>query len=129
MTDDLAAILTALTAWWLMQATLRSLEEENAKRLAESKQFQQLKRLMMTKNEQILDLRRRLSHYEPEGGRCVSQPLTHWSLVWGALETGPCEGLRPHDVPVSVVVSPSATRRMTTTTDDQSGRMTGESDR
>lgn len=114
-----------------MQATLRSLEEENAKRLAESKQFQQLKRLMMTKNEQILDLRRRLSHYEPEGGRCVSQPTTHSLVarVWGALETGPCEGLGSHDVPVAVVVSPSATRRMTTTTVDQSGRMTGESNR
>ena len=32
----------------------------------ESKQFQQLKKMMQLKSEQVVDLRKRLSRYEPQ---------------------------------------------------------------
>ena len=37
------------------------------KRLRDSKQFQQLQKLMQGKNKELVDLRDRLVRYEPEG--------------------------------------------------------------
>jgi hypothetical protein len=35
--------------------------------VTQTKQFQQLKKMLATKNTQLLDLRRRLEKYEPDG--------------------------------------------------------------
>jgi hypothetical protein len=48
------------------QSVVKDLEEENTRRLNESKQFQTLRKLMASKNEEIRDLRRRLARYEPD---------------------------------------------------------------
>jgi len=45
---------------------LQEAEDENQTRLNQSKQVQQLRKLMSQKNDQIQDLRRRLDKYEPD---------------------------------------------------------------
>lgn len=49
-----------------LKLSLQEAEEENNTRLNQSKQVQQLRKLMNQKNDQIQDLRRRLEKYEPD---------------------------------------------------------------
>jgi predicted nucleic acid-binding Zn-ribbon protein len=46
---------------------IKYLNNEMDKRLRDSKQFQQLQKLMQGKNKELVDLRDRLVRYEPEG--------------------------------------------------------------
>jgi hypothetical protein len=49
-----------------LEAALEEAKEENTKRVAETSQFQQMRKLMQSQNAKIRDLRRRLSQYEPD---------------------------------------------------------------
>ena len=40
--------------------------KEHDKAIAQTRQFQMMKKMLATKNEQLVDLRRRLQQYEPE---------------------------------------------------------------
>lgn len=45
---------------------IKYLNNEMDKRLADSKQFKQLKKLMQQKNTDLMDVRERLAKYEPD---------------------------------------------------------------
>lgn len=45
---------------------MRASRDDLEGKLMESKQFQQLKKMMQQKSEQVVDLRKRLSRYEPQ---------------------------------------------------------------
>lgn len=62
MTEELYQTKLALET---KEGLLAQLKAEQEKRLNESKQFQSLKKLIQTKNEQIKELRGRLEKYEP----------------------------------------------------------------
>lgn len=47
--------------------------EENAKRVGETAQFQQMKKLMQTQAGKIRDLRKRLQRYEPDDDDCKGE--------------------------------------------------------
>jgi hypothetical protein len=49
-----------------LEAALEEAKEENSKRIAETSQFQQMRKLMQSQNTKIRDLRRRLDKYEPD---------------------------------------------------------------
>jgi hypothetical protein len=49
-----------------VQGRLQAEEEQSQKKVSESRQFQQLKNLLTTKSEQVVQLRRRLARYEPD---------------------------------------------------------------
>ena len=48
-----------------LESDLREAKEEGERRVAETVQFQQMKRLMQSQAQNIKDLRRRLAKYEP----------------------------------------------------------------
>ena len=50
----------------MLEGELESAHEENAKRVNETAQFQQMKKLMQSQSAKIKDLRRRLQRYEPD---------------------------------------------------------------
>lgn len=45
---------------------LEEAKEENAKRVAETSQFQQMRKMMQSQSAKIRDLRKRLQKYEPD---------------------------------------------------------------
>lgn len=49
-----------------LERALESATEENSKRVAETTQFQQMRKMMQSQNAKIRDLRRRLERYEPD---------------------------------------------------------------
>eukprot|EP01034_Spumella_vulgaris_P021674 gene21674-27715_t len=49
-----------------LEAALEEAKEENSKRVAETSQFQQMRKLMQSQNTKIRDLRQRLDKYEPD---------------------------------------------------------------
>lgn len=52
-----------------LEAALEEAKEENTKRIAETSQFQQMRKLMQSQNTKIRDLRRRLDRYEPDASK------------------------------------------------------------
>jgi chromosome segregation ATPase len=49
-----------------LERSLEEAKEENNKRIAETSQFQQMRKLMQSQSAKIRDLRRRLERYEPD---------------------------------------------------------------
>lgn len=49
-----------------MEKALEEAKEENAKRVSETAQFQQMRKLMQSQSMKIRDLRKRLQRYEPD---------------------------------------------------------------
>ncbi len=54
------------SSFFRAQTELLTVAKERDSRLADSKQFQQLKGLMQRKNAQLAELRAKLARYEPE---------------------------------------------------------------
>jgi uncharacterized protein YhaN len=52
-----------------LQRELEEVKEESAKKLSESTQFVQMKKLMQEQSRKITDLRRRLARYEPDDAK------------------------------------------------------------
>lgn len=53
-----------------LEEELEVANEENTKRVSETTQFQQMKKMMQSQSAKIRDLRRRLAKYEPEDADC-----------------------------------------------------------
>lgn len=49
-----------------LQRALNEAKEQSAKRVSDTSQFQQMRKIMQSQSEKIKDLRRRLQKYEPE---------------------------------------------------------------
>lgn len=49
-----------------LEKALEEAKEENVKRVSETPQFQQMRKLMQSQSSKIRDLRKRLQKYEPE---------------------------------------------------------------
>jgi predicted nuclease with TOPRIM domain len=49
-----------------LEKQLEEAKEENAKRISETTQFQQMRKLMQSQSSKIRDLRKRLQKYEPD---------------------------------------------------------------
>lgn len=52
-----------------LEHALEEAKEEGTKRVAETSQFQQMKKLMQSQSNKIRELRRRLQQYEPDTGK------------------------------------------------------------
>jgi len=50
-----------------LEHALEDAKDENTKRVSETTQFQQMRKLMQSQSNTIKDLRRRLQKYEPDG--------------------------------------------------------------
>jgi hypothetical protein len=48
------------------ERALEEAREENNKRVSETKQFQEMRKMMQSQSKKLTDLRRRLERYEPE---------------------------------------------------------------
>lgn len=53
-----------------LEDELEVANEENAKRVSDTTQFQQMKKMMQSQSSKIRDLKRRLAKYEPDDGDC-----------------------------------------------------------
>jgi leucine zipper transcription factor-like protein 1 len=51
-----------------LEKQLEEAKEENNKRVSETAQFQQMRKMMQSQSNKIRDLRRRLERYEPDAG-------------------------------------------------------------
>jgi hypothetical protein len=49
-----------------LERALEEAKEENAKRISDTTQFQQMRKLMQSQSAKIRDLRKRLQKYEPD---------------------------------------------------------------
>jgi predicted nucleic acid-binding Zn-ribbon protein len=49
-----------------LERALEEAKEENSKRVAETSQFQQMRKMMQSQSAKIRDLRKRLQKYEPD---------------------------------------------------------------
>jgi FtsZ-binding cell division protein ZapB len=52
-----------------LQRALEEAREENNKRVSETSQFQQMRKLMQNQSTKLRDLRRRLERYEPDAAK------------------------------------------------------------
>jgi len=52
-----------------LEAELREAREENEKRVSDTAQFQQMKKLMQSQAQNLTDMRRRLLRYEPDDAK------------------------------------------------------------
>jgi hypothetical protein len=52
-----------------LERALHEASEEGSKRVSETSQFQQMKKMMQSQSNKLRDLRRRLQQYEPDLGK------------------------------------------------------------
>lgn len=60
-----------------LERALEEAKEQNAKRVADTTQFQQMRRMMQTQSAKIRDLRKRLQQYEPEAVKEDDDDVTY----------------------------------------------------